>query len=287
MSGRRHRSNCELVAQGTANIVAVIFGGMPVTGTIARTATNVRAGARGPIAGMMHALYLLLFILVAAPLAAYIPLASLGAVLVVVAWNMAEKAEFAALLRSRGDAVVLLATFLVTIFEDLMLGIAVGVTLGAFLFLHRMAEMVEIKNGGGLLDEDQANDQGGRLAYDASDATDADFMVYKISGAFFFGATATVSAVLDRIGAYPATFVFDFSEVTLIDTTAAKALEAFAHKLRRAGMRVYIAGARPSVRRTLQSCGLYEPSVSYAATVEEARGRTSPKQVSAAALLAK
>ena len=143
MSGRRHRSNWELVAQGTANIVAVIFGGMPVTGTIARTATNVRAGARGPIAGMMHALYLLLFILVAAPLAAYIPLASLGAVLVVVAWNMAEKAEFAALLRSRGDAVVLLATFLVTIFEDLMLGIAVGVTLGAFLFLHRMAEMVQ------------------------------------------------------------------------------------------------------------------------------------------------
>jgi SulP family sulfate permease len=93
MSGRRHRSNCELVAQGVANITAVIFGGMLVTGTIARTATNVRSGARGPIAGMLHAIYLLLFVLVAAPLAAYIPLASLGAVLVVVAWNMAEKAD--------------------------------------------------------------------------------------------------------------------------------------------------------------------------------------------------
>jgi SulP family sulfate permease len=152
MSGRRHRSNCELVAQGVANIAAVIFGGMPVTGTIARTATNVRSGARGPIAGMLHAIYLLLFVLVAAPLAAYIPLASLGAVLVVVAWNMAEKAEFVALLRSRGDALVLLATFLLTIFEDLMTGIAVGVTLGAFLFLHRMAEAVEVKDGGAFLE---------------------------------------------------------------------------------------------------------------------------------------
>lgn len=131
MSGRRHRSNCELVAQGIANIVVVVFGGMPVTGTIARTATNVRAGARGPVAGMLHALYILVFMLVAAPLAAYVPLASLGAVLAVVAWNMAEKAEFVALLRSSGgDALVLLATFLLTLFADLTSGIAVGVTLG-------------------------------------------------------------------------------------------------------------------------------------------------------------
>jgi SulP family sulfate permease len=287
MSGRRHRSNCELVAQGAANVAAAIFGGMPVTGTIARTATNVRSGARGPVSGMLHAVYLLLFMLVAAPLAIYVPLASLGAVLVVVAWNMAEKAEFAALLRSRGDALVLLATFLLTVFEDLMLGIAVGVTLGAFLFLHRMAEAVEVKNGGGLLAEDQADDRDGRHAYNASAATDANFMVYKISGAFFFGATATVSAVLDRIGAYPATFVFDFSEVPLIDTTAAKALEAFVHKLRRAGTRVCIAGARPSVRRTLLSSGLHEPDVLYSATVEDARARISAQQEPAAALLTK
>lgn len=188
MSGRRHRSNSELVAQGVANIAAVIFGGMPVTGTIARTATNVRSGAKGPISGMLHALYILVFMLVAAPLASYIPLASLGAVLAVVAWNMAEKAEFVALLRSRGDAAVLLSTFLLTIFEDLTLGIAVGVTLGAFLFLHRMAESVEIKNGGEPLGEDLADDYDGkRVAYDSRPATDADFMVYKISGAFFFG----------------------------------------------------------------------------------------------------
>jgi SulP family sulfate permease len=287
MSGRRHRSNCELVAQGTANVAAAIFGGMPVTGTIARTATNVRSGARGPVAGMLHAIYLLLFMLLAAPLAAYIPLASLGAVLVVVAWNMAEKAEFAALLRSRGDALVLLATFLLTIFEDLMTGIAVGVTLGAFLFLHRMAEAVEVRNGGALLDEDQSDDHGGRRAYDASAATDTNFMVYKISGAFFFGATATVNAVLDRVGAYPSTFVFDFCEVPLIDTTAAKALEAFVNKLRRAGTQVCIAGARPGVQRTLLSCGLHETEVRYTATVEDARVPARPAHDAADALVAK
>ena len=275
MSGRRHRSNCELVAQGFANIAAPIFGGMPVTGTIARTATNVRSGARGPVSGMLHAVYILLFMLVAAPLASYIPLASLGAVLAVVAWNMAEKEEFVALMRaSKGDALVLLATFLLTVFEDLTLGIAVGVTLGAFLFLHRMAEAVEVQNGGSFLGEDRADNDGVRVPYDAEASADADFMVYKISGAFFFGATATVNMALDRIGKYPHTFVFDFSEVPLIDSTAAKALEAFVQKLRKAQTQVCIAGARPSVRRTLLSAGLHEPEVFYTTTIADARERT-------------
>src|SRR5947209_10948678 len=137
MSGRRHRSNCELVAQGVANIASGLFGGICVTGTIARTATNVRAGARGPIAGMAHAVFLLLFILLAAPLAAYIPLAALAGVLTTVAWNMAEKHEFAALIRSsRGDAAVLLATFGLTVFRDLTEGIVVGCAIGAILVLH-------------------------------------------------------------------------------------------------------------------------------------------------------
>jgi len=136
MTGRRHRSNCELVAQGFANIGSALFGGICVTGTIARTATNVRAGARGPIAGMLHSLFLLAFMLIAAPLASYIPLAALASVLAVVAWNMAEKHEFATLIRSsRGDATVLLATFLLTIFRDLTEGILVGFALGAVLFI--------------------------------------------------------------------------------------------------------------------------------------------------------
>jgi SulP family sulfate permease len=271
MTGRKHRSNCELVAQGAANTAAVAFGGMCVTGTIARTATNVRAGARGPVAGMLHALYILLFMLLAAPLASFIPLAALGGVLAIVAWNMAEKNEFAALLRSSwGDASVLLATFLLTIFADLTIAIATGVTLGAFLFLHRMAEAVEIEGGGQLISEDVADTKGAqRSIYDPS-ALDGDALVYRISGAFFFGATAAVSSVLDRIGEHPKVFVLDFTDVPLVDTTAAKSLEGFVEKLHRSGTSVYFAGARQSVRRTLLAAGLRRPLVCYASTAEDA-----------------
>ena len=137
MTGRQHRSNSELVAQGVANIGSALFGGICVTGTIARTATNVRAGARGPIAGMLHSVFLLAFMLLAAPLASFIPLATLAGVLAVVAWNMAEKHEFNELLRSWETAVVLLATFLLTIFTGLAEGIAAGSLLGGLLFLWR------------------------------------------------------------------------------------------------------------------------------------------------------
>src|SRR6185503_12992111 len=271
MSGRRHRSNCELVAQGAANIAAVIFSGMCVTGTIARTATNVRAGARSPVSGMLHSAYILLFMLVAAPLAAYIPLASLGGVLAVVAWNMAEKAEFASLLRaSWGDATVLMATFLLTILADLTIAIGVGVTLGAFLFLHRMAEAVGVETGRSVVPEDVADTAGaGRTAYDPH-ALSSDVLVYRISGAFFFGATAAVSGVLDRIGEHPRLFVLDFEDVPLVDSTAAKALEKFAHKLQRSGTRVYFAGATKSVRRTLLMAGLRRPLVRYTSTAQDA-----------------
>jgi len=281
MSGRRHRSNCELVAQGAANIAAVTFGGMCVTGTIARTATNVRAGARSPVSGMLHSAYILLFMLVAAPLAAYIPLASLGGVLAVVAWNMAEKAEFASLLRaSWGDATVLMATFLLTIFADLTTAIGVGVTLGAFLFLHRMAETVEVEGGGSLVAEDAADGSGDdRTAY-RPNAFNGDVAVYRISGAFFFGATAAVSSVLDRIGAHPKTFILDFAEVPLVDSTAAKALEGFVHKLRNGGTEVYFTSARKNVRRALLSAGLRKPMVRYASSIEDAvamsRGTAAP-----------
>ncbi|MBN8980305.1 MAG: SulP family inorganic anion transporter [Rhizobiales bacterium] len=137
MTGRRHRSNSELVAQGVANIGSAIFGGICVTGTIARTATNVRAGARGPVAGMLHSAFLLAFMLLAAPLASFIPLATLAGVLAVVAWNMAEKHEFAQLLRAPDTAAVLLTTFLLTIFIGLAEGIAVGSLIGGAIYLIR------------------------------------------------------------------------------------------------------------------------------------------------------
>jgi len=138
MTGRKHRANMELVAQGIANIASAIFGGMPVTGTIARTATNVRAGATSPLSGMLHAVFLMLFLLVAAPLAGYVPLAALAGVLVVVCWNMADRAEFAALLRKWPAALVLAATFVLTIVRDLTFGIIAGCVLAAiFALLHR------------------------------------------------------------------------------------------------------------------------------------------------------
>jgi SulP family sulfate permease len=274
MTGRRHRSNCELVAQGAANIGSVIFGG------ICATATNVRAGARGPISGLFHSGYLLLFMLFAAPLVAYVPLAALGAVLLVVAWKMAEKSEFIALIRgSRADALVLLSTFLLTVFVDLSTGIGVGVVLGAFLFLHRMAEAVEVASGVELIAEDKPDRNGARTAYDAEQATNPDVMVYRISGALFFGATTAVSTVLDRIGAPPKSFVLDFSNVPLIDVTAANALRGFVHKLARSGTNVYFAGARPAVRRTLESTGFDDSTVQYTATAAAALEQieTSPR----------
>jgi sulfate permease, SulP family len=271
MTGRRHRSNCELVAQGAANIGAVVFGGMCVTGTIARTATNIRAGARGPVSGMLHAVYVLLFIVLFAPLVAYIPLASLGAVLAVVAWNMAEKREFMRLLRaSWGDAVVLMTTFLLTILADLMIAIAAGVTLSAFLFLHRMAEAVEIQTGGRLVADDEADKSGAARSVYEPDADGGEVQVYRISGAFFFGAAATVSSVLDRIGARPKVFVLDFTNVPLVDSTATNALEGFVHRLEEAGTRVYFTGTSGRVRNALILAGLREPLVRYSASAEDA-----------------
>ena len=137
MTGRRHRSNMELVAQGIANIASAIFGGISVTGTIARTATNVRAGAKSPLSGMMHALFVLLFMMVAAPLASFVPLSALAGVLVVVCWNMADRAEFVGLLRRWPTAIVLIATFGLTLFRDLTTGIVVGCALAALLALFR------------------------------------------------------------------------------------------------------------------------------------------------------
>jgi MFS superfamily sulfate permease-like transporter len=248
--GRRHRSNCELVAQGFANIGSALFGGICVTGTIARTATNVRAGARSPISGMLHSLFLLLFMLIAAPLASYIPLAALAAVLAVVAWNMAEKQEFWTLIRSSwGDATVLLATFLLTIFRDLTEGILVGFALGAVLFINRMAEMTGVEAAAPMVTDDKADDgNGDRKPYDAGLATDPDVVVYRISGAFFFGAASTVGTVLDSISDTHKAFVVDFAAVPFLDSTAANAMSRVAAKAQRQGIKLFITGASPPVR---------------------------------------
>ncbi len=273
MSGRRHRSNCELVAQGAANIGSALFGGFCVTGTIARTATNVRSGARGPVAGMLHSAFLLLFVLVAAPLAAFVPLAALAAVLAVVAWNMAEKHAVATLLRaSRGEAAVVLATFGFVVFRDLTEGILVGFGLGALLFLHRMSQALEVEHARPVVEADKADaeDGPGRGPYDPAVATDRDVVVYRISGAFFFGTAAAVSAVLDRLAEHPKAYVIDVSAVPVLDSTAAATVEGFVRKAHRAGAAVYVAGARPAIRRALLLHGVRPPRVRFRTGLAEA-----------------
>ena len=272
MTGRRHRSNCELVAQGAANIGAALFGGICVTGLIARTATNIRAGARGPLAGMLHSLFLLLFMLIAAPLASYIPLAALAAVLVVVSWTMAEKHEFATLLRSsRGDAIVLLATFLLTIFRDLTEGILVGFALGAVLFIHRMAEMTGIEQRSPLVVADRPDDGNGeRVPYDSALAIDPDVLVYRITGAFFFGAASAIGGVLEGVADRRKALVVDFAAVPFLDSTAANVLGRVAAKAQRQGIRLFITGASPTVRRALLTHGVSPRRARYRQTIERA-----------------
>ena len=283
MTGRRHRSNCELVAQGYANIACAFFGGLCATGTIARTATNVRAHAKGPVSGMLHAVFLLLFMVIAAPLATYIPLAALAAVLATVAWNMAERSQIALILRhDRGEAAVLLATFLLTVFRDLTEGIAVGVTLGAILFMHRMAQLVEVTSHQHWIEEDVGDQVDPRPPY-APGEDNGDILAYRIAGPFFFGAASTVAGVLDEIGARPKAFVLDLSAVPLADGAGAQALIGFATKAKRAGARVYIAGAAPPVADTLVACGLDGKLVAYAADLAGAR-RLARSDIQAGAL---
>ncbi|WP_137930183.1 SulP family inorganic anion transporter [Mesorhizobium comanense] len=275
MTGRRHRSNCELVAQGFANIASALFGGICATGTIARTATNVRAGAHGPVSGMVHSAILLVLMLLAAPLASYIPLAALAGVLAVVCWNMFEKQAFATLLRaSRGDALVLMATFLIVVFRDLTEGIVVGFALGAILFIDRMAKSVAVEAD--LAQDDVADAVDG--GYDSSQASDADTVVYRISGAFFFGAASTVGSVLDRIADQRRNFILDCSAVPLFDSTAANVIESAARKANRAGVRFVISGASPRIRRMLINHGVKRPLVTYAASVRDARAQLAQKQ---------
>ncbi|KQW21072.1 SulP family sulfate transporter [Afipia sp. Root123D2] len=272
MTGRRHRSNCELVAQGVGNMASALFGGISVTGLIARTATNIRAGARSPVSGIMHSVFVLLFILIAAPLASYVPLCALASVLVVVAWTMAEKHEFATLIRSSwGDAAVLLATFLLTVFRDLTEGIVVGFALGAMLFIHRMAEATAIESRVPLAEDDKADTSNGeRVPYDAALSTDPDVIVYRISGAFFFGAASTIGAVLDRIPSGHKGLVIDFTAVPLLDSSAANVIARVAEKARRQGVRVFLTGASPQVRRELLVHGARPPRVRYRSDISSA-----------------
>jgi SulP family sulfate permease len=221
---------------------------------------------------MMHSAFLLAFMLAAAPLAASIPLAALAGVLAVVAWNMIEKQAIATLLRaSRGDAVVLVVTFALVIFRDLTEGIVVGFLLGSVLFIDRMAKSIAVESGLPLPGEDVADTvNGSRKAYDAQAAQDPETVVYRISGAFFFGAAASVGAVLDRIADRHTNLVLDCSAVRYIDSSAANVLEGVVRKAKRAGVRVVLSGVSPQARRMLFAHGVRPPQVRYKHSTESA-----------------
>ena len=250
MSGARHRSNAELVAQGVANIGSAVFGGFCVTGTIVRTATNVRAGSRGPVSGMLHAVFLLVFMLVAAPLAVFIPLAALAGVLGVVAWGMAERQEFASLLRSsRADAMVVGVTFLLVVFRDLTEGIVVGFALAGLVFIRRMSEATGVR----LPAEGRPQDDQAR----------SDRVVYHLQGPYFFGAAAQLGGVLERIAEAPRAFVLDMTDVPLIDSSGARSFHMLAGRARRRGGQLYLVGLGAALRHQLEAQGLREPEVRY------------------------
>ncbi len=267
MSGSRHRSNAELVAQGVANIGSGLFGGFCVTGTIARTATNVRAGSRGPVSGMLHALFLLVFLLVAAPLAAYIPLAALAGVLALVAWGMAERHEFASLLRSSwGDALVVTTTFLLVVFRDLTEGIVIGFALAGLVFIKRMSETTGMQ--------------------DRPDIQRADRVVLHLQGPYFFGAAAQLGGVLERIAETPRALILDMSQVPLIDSSGARGVLQLAARARRQGGQLYLVGLSPALRRALEAQGAREPEVHFLpdlAAVDAllARDESAPARVEA------
>lgn len=273
MTGRRHRSNCELVAQGIANIASGLFGGISATGAIARTATNIRAGGRTPVAGMLHAVFILASMLALGPLMAYVPLASLAAVLVIVAWNMSEQDHFRQLLSGPvGDRVVLLATFGLTVFVDLTVAIEVGIVLAAIIFMHRMAEATAIQKGVSLLETDQDDfSDPGRTAYRMRQQLPDGAEVFELRGALFFGAASRLSDAFDAAFPPPKVFILRFGAVTMVDVSGAASLLRFLKRCGDHGTVVILCELSIGAREALIRMGvLGSDSVQTAKTYEEA-----------------
>ncbi len=251
MIGGRHRSNCELIAQGVANCASALFGGLPATGAIARTATNVRAGARSPMAGMLHALCLLVFMLVAAPLMSFVPLAALAAVLLLVAWNMSEIEQFKHLLRGHwGDRLVLLMTFGLTVAFDLTVAIEVGVVLASFLFMHRMSQVVSVESDTNLLEEEIDDLKQPEIA-DQRERLPVGVAAFRIAGPLYFAVANRLDEVLDQLPVKPKVFILRMRQVPLIDASGAHALQQFVERCHRQGTAVILSGVQAEPHQML------------------------------------
>ncbi|NCQ63470.1 MAG: STAS domain-containing protein [Alphaproteobacteria bacterium] len=262
MTGTRHRSNQELIGQGIANLGSALFGGLPATGAIARTATNIRAGGKTPVAGILHAVFLLLFILFGADLMAFVPMAALAAILFMVAWGMSEYERFLALLRMPGsDRIVLLLTFGLTVLVDLTVAIGVGVTLASLLFMARMAEAFEVDTSGRQdidLDDEDA---------DQRDSLPEGVEVFRVNGPFFFGVAGELLTTLRNVGASSRVIILRMKLVPLLDASGLRALEEFVEQAHIVGARIILSGLRSQPRSMLEQVELGRGSseVFYAA----------------------
>jgi SulP family sulfate permease len=283
MTGRRHRSNAELVAQGVANIVTPFFGGLPATGAIARTATNIRAGSTGPVSGILHAVFLLLFIMVAAPLASYIPLCVLAVILAIVAWNMSEVHVVGEFIShaTMGDRFVLLTTMACTVLYDLTLGIEVGVVMAAFKFMHNMANLVEVETNLKLVEDEMPDVVRAPRPYFDIPNLDHSVVIYRIHGPFFFGAASELTATMGRESKPPRLLVLDFGDVPLLDSTGASALKGVIGGAKRKGTRVVITHASKRILRSLIRYGVKRPDLEFftAATIEDAVEKFKEKPI--------
>lgn len=250
MTGRRHRSNMELTAQGVANMASAAVGGLPATGAIARTATNIRSGARSPVAGMLHAVFLLVFMLVLAPVMVFVPMAALAAILVVVAMNMAETHRFRLILRtSAGDRAVLLATFGLTVLVDLTVAIGVGMALATFVFMHRMSNLATLEGRAPLIEEDRPDNGVGRYA--PNEGLPGDVGVLTFRGPLFFGSAGLIKDAMDRIGARRRTYILRLEEVPMLDPTGALAFADLLARMQGDGAEVIVVGADHAVLKSL------------------------------------
>lgn len=253
MAGTRHDSNQELVAQGIANIAAPLFGGFAATGAIARTATNIRNGGTSPMAGIVHAVTLILIVLFLAPLAVHVPLAALAAILFVVAWNMSDLKHMARMIRRAplADVVILLVTFGLTVFADLVVAVNIGVILATMQFLRRMASSVEVR---------AATDRDLQLEFGHRGFTTlpAGVLVYAVEGPIFFGAAERFEQALAATGTDPRIVIIRLRWVPFIDITGLQTLEGVIRDLQKRGVRVMLTGANERVHAKLERAGLIE-----------------------------
>ncbi len=255
MTGRRHRSDCELGAQGLANIAAALFGGIPATGAIARTATSIKAGARTPVAGMIHAAVLFLCLFALAPLAERIPLACLAAVLIVVSWDMSEHERFRHLLRApKSDIAVLLTTFGLTVLVDLTVAVQVGVVLASLLFMKRMSEVTSAARG--LFEEDEEESQSADPQSLSRRKVPEGVEVFEINGPFFFGVADTLQDALGTLEKPPKAFILRMRRVPAIDASGLHALDDFRQKCRRQGTALILTEVQYGPAQKISRMGL-------------------------------